>query len=239
MDVYANGTEQKAPALTLALALPGMLTTWLLAQPDVLGTALDDGAPLAALGDLGQTLAVKSLTFDASASYDPSGPAGGGLSYAWDFGDGATASGATVNHTYAQPGTYTVRLTVGGRNGARHLSQTLTVSEAPTFQMPPFPYRPSGSPPANPQVTLPQPDAAPAPTTPAVPGTISRGFPWLPIGLALLAVVVALLVFVMRRRAAFSAGGSAAGRFQENDGARRRRRDALDTLLRGGDEPPL
>jgi hypothetical protein len=199
MNTYANGSFSKAPALTLALALPGMLTTWLLSQPDVLGTAPGDGAPLVALGDLGQTLASRSLTFDASAAYDPTDPAGGGLRYAWDFGDGATASGVSVTHAYAQPGTYTVRLTVSGRNGERHLSQTLTVTQAPAFQIPPFPYRPTGSPPANPLVTLPRPDAAaPAPTTPAVPGTISSGFPWLPVGLALLAVVLALLVFVVR-----------------------------------------
>ncbi len=186
-----------------------MLTTWLLSQPDVLGMAPGDGAPLVALGDLGQTLAGKVLTFDASASYDPADPAGGGLTNAWDFGDGATASGISVTHMYDQPGTYTVRLTVSGRTGARHLSQTLTVTRAPAFQMPPFPYRPNGAPPANPRVTLPRPDdAAPVPTPLAVQGTISSGFPWLPVGLALLIVVAALLVFVVRRRAARSAGGS-------------------------------
>jgi YVTN family beta-propeller protein len=42
----------------------------------------------------------------------------GGLSYAWSFGDGHTASGATVDHAYASAGTYNVTLwvndTVGG-----------------------------------------------------------------------------------------------------------------------------
>ena len=33
-------------------------------------------------------------------------------SYAWSFGDGATASGADVSHTYAKQGGYTVTLTV-------------------------------------------------------------------------------------------------------------------------------
>ena len=33
-------------------------------------------------------------------------------SYAWSFGDGAAATGSTCEHTYAQAGTYTVKLTV-------------------------------------------------------------------------------------------------------------------------------
>jgi len=36
----------------------------------------------------------------------------GVVSYTWDFGDGWGASGATCQHTYTHPGTYTVTLTV-------------------------------------------------------------------------------------------------------------------------------
>ena len=39
----------------------------------------------------------------------------GGLSpysYAWDFGDGTTATGQTAVHTYTTPGTYTIKVTV-------------------------------------------------------------------------------------------------------------------------------
>jgi PKD repeat protein len=34
--------------------------------------------------------------------------------YAWDFGDGQTATGATTTHTFATPGRYAVKLTVDG-----------------------------------------------------------------------------------------------------------------------------
>jgi chitodextrinase len=34
------------------------------------------------------------------------------LEYAWDFGDGATAAGESVYHTYSEPGNYLLTLAV-------------------------------------------------------------------------------------------------------------------------------
>ncbi len=48
--------------------------------------------------------------FDASCSSTPEGTSLAG--YAWDLGDGATADGVGVAHTYADPGRYAVALTV-------------------------------------------------------------------------------------------------------------------------------
>jgi len=50
----------------------------------------------------------QSVTFNASGSTPP--PGGSITAYEWDFGDGQTGTGQTVNHTFAQPGQYTVRL---------------------------------------------------------------------------------------------------------------------------------
>ncbi|WP_436500622.1 S8 family serine peptidase [Actinokineospora sp. HUAS TT18] len=50
-----------------------------------------------------------TCTFDGRASSD----AEGGVTYAWSFGDGGTATGATASHSYpAATNRYTVRLTV-------------------------------------------------------------------------------------------------------------------------------
>jgi PKD repeat protein len=56
-----------------------------------------------------------SVSFDASASYDPDGLVS---SYRWSFGDGASGSGMLATHVYAAPGTYTAQLTVEDRRQA-------------------------------------------------------------------------------------------------------------------------
>ncbi len=55
------------------------------------------------------------LAFDASASSDPDGDA---LTFAWDFGDGSTAAGATPQHAFEASGLYTVTLTATDARGA-------------------------------------------------------------------------------------------------------------------------
>lgn len=56
-----------------------------------------------------------SCSFDAGGSSDPDGDA---LSYSWDFGDQATATGETANHSYSGSGSYTVTLLATDSNGA-------------------------------------------------------------------------------------------------------------------------
>jgi len=57
----------------------------------------------------------ESIIFNGSASSDPDND---DLAYAWDFGDGATGSGATPSHAFTAADTYTVTLTVTDPCGA-------------------------------------------------------------------------------------------------------------------------
>jgi len=57
----------------------------------------------------------QSVTLDASSSTDPDGDV---LSYLWDLGDGATATGPTVTHAYADDGSFTATVTVTDGDGA-------------------------------------------------------------------------------------------------------------------------
>ena len=46
-------------------------------------------------------------------------PEGEALTYEWAFGDGTTATGQNVSHTYQNPGTFTAKLTVTDARGAK------------------------------------------------------------------------------------------------------------------------
>jgi PKD repeat protein len=66
-------------------------------------------------------LAPLNVSFDGSSSSDPDGSI---VAYAWNFGDGASASGATANHSYSAPGSYLARLTVTDNQGATSSATT-------------------------------------------------------------------------------------------------------------------
>ncbi|MTD12757.1 PKD domain-containing protein [Nakamurella sp. YIM 132087] len=71
------------------------------------------------------------VTVDGSGSSDAEGPI---ASYAWNFGDGTTATGATASRTYTAAGTYTVTLTVTDGGGLTHsTSAPVTIEPSATI----------------------------------------------------------------------------------------------------------
>jgi DNA/RNA endonuclease G (NUC1) len=93
-----------------------------------------DRSPTAAFSFSGAQKEGSAITFDASPSTDPDlGRTDLGrtesLSYAWQFGDGTTATGQTPSHTFTNDGTFTVTLTVSDAFGwQKTLSRTVTIA---------------------------------------------------------------------------------------------------------------
>lgn len=65
----------------------------------------------------------KIIVFSAADSYDEDGTI---VSFIWDFGDGTTGNGETIEHLYESTGTYLVTLTVVDEDGAQS-NDTITV----------------------------------------------------------------------------------------------------------------
>ncbi|MCS6988046.1 MAG: PKD domain-containing protein [Chloroherpetonaceae bacterium] len=86
------------------------------------------GSPLAIPSFKDTTVCVQApIAFDASRSVNPVGAIG---SYAWDFGDGETALGKIVQHSYSKPGVYSVALTVVGSEGVAKRGKCSNVSQS-------------------------------------------------------------------------------------------------------------
>lgn len=68
------------------------------------------------------------VSFDASESSDPDGDV---LTYTWDFGDGESASGVLLTHTYRDAGTFVATLVVDdGRGGTN--TETISIDVTPS-----------------------------------------------------------------------------------------------------------
>jgi PKD repeat protein len=75
-----------------------------------------------------------------TVSFDASGSTAGDnaiTDYTWDFGDGDTGTGITVEHTYDTPGTYAAKLTITADTGATGTTTrliTVTGSTSTAFE---------------------------------------------------------------------------------------------------------
>ena len=100
-------------------------------------TATITAQPLPPIADAGgpySGVVGAPVSFDGTGSGDPDGTI---TSYAWDFGDGGTASGATPTHTFSVDGTFTVSLTVTDNDGLADVGATSATINAAGGNVPP------------------------------------------------------------------------------------------------------
>jgi len=72
------------------------------------------------------------ISFSGSKSNDPRGET---LTYAWNFGDGATGTGVSPTHAYTAAGTYSVSLTVTDTSNLTATASTKVAIEATTINI--------------------------------------------------------------------------------------------------------
>ena len=112
-----GGTLGQSGSIELrrALELPMTWTLYLLARPEYVGGSAAPTGPVAYFEALPTAPAPgTAITFNGA---DTAANGARGLRYAWNFGDGHTASGAVVKHSYAGPGWYVAKLVVVTASG--------------------------------------------------------------------------------------------------------------------------
>ena len=120
---FGDGATGEGPQVQYAWAAPGVYPVTLTVTDDsatpsaTTTTTIDVTVSAAPVADAGpdQSVAVSEVAFDGGGSSDADGRI---TRWDWDFGDGVTASGRTVRHAYARPGTYEVALVVRDDSGA-------------------------------------------------------------------------------------------------------------------------
>ena len=113
---FGDGSSGSGPTPTHAYAAAGHYTVTLTVSNGT-ETSTDQAEaivteprqPVARAGGPYSGYAGESVRFSGAMSYDPDDDA---LSYAWNFGDGGTATGYLPTHVFRTMGTYIVRLTV-------------------------------------------------------------------------------------------------------------------------------
>ncbi|SDX76109.1 Ig-like domain-containing protein [Halobellus clavatus] len=132
VDTAGNRNRTVGPSLTLDTTAPGV-------SIDANNTTVG----------VGETVEFVANADDATSSV---------VSYTWQLGDGTTASGPTVNHSYASTGTYAVEVTVTDDAGNTNTT-TAAITVSPEDQ---------AAPPADPVIRAPE-DGIYAPTRSSTP----------------------------------------------------------------------
>lgn len=117
--------------LILAIFLTGCSSGGLSTTP----TTLNQSPTASFTTDLTLGVAPLEISFNASSSSDSDGSI---TSYAWDFKDGNTGTGQSINHTFSSAGNYNVLLTVTDNEGVTDsVTKTITVTDSITTNQSP------------------------------------------------------------------------------------------------------
>ncbi|MEM3126707.1 MAG: PKD domain-containing protein [Candidatus Woesearchaeota archaeon] len=116
---FGDGTSAEGTDVSHSYSKEGTYVVTLVIKDSQGNTAIDTATievttislqpPVAEAGEEKQGTIGQELTFDGSKSYDLDGEI---VKYIWDFGDGTSAEGMKVIHSYSKIGEYVVKLTV-------------------------------------------------------------------------------------------------------------------------------
>ena len=125
--VYVNpGAYTASLTVTDSAGLSGSLT---------LVATVNDVAPTVSLTDPASAQVHASVVFTATATSPSPAVQAAGFTYAWNFGDGTTGSGATASHSFATAGTYTVKATAKDEYGKTGTATgTITIFSGPVVK---------------------------------------------------------------------------------------------------------
>jgi PKD repeat protein len=130
---FGDGGQQYARVARHTYTEPGTYTATVTATDEDGNTATDEveivvsgeGLPVTADADVTSGPGPLRVRFSASSEAR-------GVTYEWDFGDGATAFGRRAVHRYMEPGEYTATVTVTNAAGSTGTAEvTITVEDPP------------------------------------------------------------------------------------------------------------
>jgi len=138
---FGDGTTATGPTATHTYTSPGDYTVTLTtgdndgaSSTDTIDVTVQPNEPPTADLDANKTTAKigRPIDFDAAGSFDPDGTI---ERYEWDLGDGTTATGTSLTHSYDSAGTYRVALTLTddkGKSTTETVDVTVDTDEAPS-----------------------------------------------------------------------------------------------------------